>query len=150
MKCNPENSGRNQAGQFVKGSSGNPRGKPRGTLHKATRAALAMMEGQLEGLTQVVINRALEGDMTALRLVFDKLVPQAKEAPIASGLSLPELTAQNLPTAAATIVQAVAAGLLLPSEGQVLTSMLAGLGKTLELSELERRIAVLEGQGGLK
>lgn len=147
MKRNPENAGRNQVGQFVKGASGNPRGKRKGTLHKATRAALALMDGQLEEVTQVLIDKAMSGDMVAVKLVFDKLVPQAKEIPISAGPTLPaKLTAENLPEAMEMIVKAVASGNLLPGEGQVLTGMLNGLGKALELSELEKRVAALEGR----
>ena len=147
MKRKPANAGRNQAGQFVKGASGNPRGKSKGTLHKATRAALALMEGQLEEVTQVLIDKAMSGDMVAVKLVLDKLVPQAKEAPIAAGLTLPaRLTAENLSETLETVVKGVASGVLLPGEGQALTAMLNGLGKALELSELEKRIAALESR----
>lgn len=147
MKRKPENTGRNQAGQFVKGASGNPRGKRKGTLHKATRAALALMEGQLEDVTQLLVEKALSGDMVAVKLVLDKLVPSAKEAPISASPNLPaKLTAENLPEAMEMIVKAVAEGDLLPGEGQALTGMLNGLGKALELSELEKRIAALESR----
>ena len=37
---------------FKPGQSGNPKGKKKGTLHKATLAALELMEGDLEAITQ--------------------------------------------------------------------------------------------------
>jgi len=151
MKDNPEIAGRNQAGQFVKGQSGNPKGKPQGARSKATRAAMALLHGQLEQLTQTAIDKALEGDPVALRLVLDKVLPAAKEAPIDEGaVALPDLSGENLPKAVGAVVEAVASGALTPSQGQALVSMLEGLRKSIELAELEKRIAALEGQGGAK
>ncbi|MBU4525200.1 MAG: hypothetical protein KUA37_07155 [Desulfomicrobium sp.] len=151
MDCNsiPENTGRDQAGKFIKGQSGNPTGKPKGALHKATRAALALMEGQLEELTQVVINAALAGDMTATKIVFDKLIPQAKEAPIEPGaVTLPELSGASVPDAVAAIVHAVAEGSLPPGQGQQIVAMLDGYRKATELAEIEARLTALEQSAG--
>lgn len=145
----PENAGRNQAGRFVPGQSGNPKGKSKGTLHKATRAALAMMEGQIEALTQTVINAALAGDMTATKLVFDKLIPQAKEAPLDEGaVVLPTLSGESVPDAVAVVVQAVAEGSLLPGQGQQIVAMLDGYRKSVELAEIEARLTALEQAAG--
>lgn len=145
----PENAGRDQAGRFVPGQSGNPKGKPKGTLHKATRAALAMMEGQLEALTQAVINAALAGDMAATKLVFDKLIPQAKESPVEPGaVDLPDLTGASVPDAVAAVVQAVAEGSLPPGQGQQIVSMLDGYRKSVELAEIEARLTALEQAAG--
>jgi len=147
MKRKPENSGRDQAGRFVKGRSGNARGKPRGTQNKATRAVQELLDGEAEGLTRKAVSLALEGDTTALRLCLERLCPPAREKAISAGLALPpKLTVENLPEALEMIVKAVATGALLPGEGQALTSMLNGLGKALELSELEKRVATLESR----
>src|SRR5690348_6428579 len=40
----PENTGRDQAGRWRKGASGNRAGKPRGARHKATLAAETLLE----------------------------------------------------------------------------------------------------------
>ncbi len=58
------NSGRNTDGAFA---AGNP-GKPKGTRHKATQAALALLDGEAEALTRQAVTMALDGDATALRL----------------------------------------------------------------------------------
>lgn len=146
-----ENSGKIQGGKpFRKGQSGNPKGKPKGALNRATRAVQALLDGEAEGLTRKAVEMALGGDTTALRLCLDRLCPPVKERAIDAELALPELTADNLPRAVAMIVETVAAGNLLPGEGQALISMLEGLRKSIELAELEKRIAALEGQGGGK
>jgi len=134
---------------FAPGVSGNPAGRPRGALNHATRAAMALMQGQVEQLTGVVIARALEGDMTAMKLVFDRLVPPMKEAPIEPGVvTLPTLSAENVPSAVASVVAAVAAGELPPGQGQALVGMLDGFRKATELAEIEARLAALEQASG--
>ena len=47
-----------KAGKFA---TGNP-GRPKGALHKVTRAVEALLEGQSERLTQVAIDKALVSD----------------------------------------------------------------------------------------
>ena len=145
-----ESTNKKQRGRpFAPGVSGNPAGRPKGALNHATRAALAMMEGQVEQLTGVVVARALEGDMTAMKLVFDRLVPTAKEAPIEPGaLTLPTLSGASVPDAVASIVQAVASGMLLPGQGQALVGMLDNYRKAIELSEIEARLVALEQSAG--
>ena len=51
MTPDPANAGREQDGRFSPGCSGNPAGKKAGTRHKATRIALALLSGEVEGLT---------------------------------------------------------------------------------------------------
>ena len=146
-----ENATRKQRGKpFRKGESGNPAGKAPGTRNKATRAIQALLDGEAEALTRKCVDMALDGDSVALRLCLDRLCPPARERAIDANVELPELTADNLPRAVATIVEAVAAGHLLPGEGQALIGMLEGLRKSIELAELEKRIAALEGQGVTK
>lgn len=146
-----ENAATKQRGRpFKKGQSGNPVGKAPGTRHRATRAVQVLLDGEAEALTRKCVDMALAGDSGALRLCLDRLCPPVRERAIDAGLVLPELTADNLPRAVATIVEAVAAGHLLPGEGQALIGMLEGLRKSIELAELEKRIAALEGQGGAK
>ena len=53
-----------------------------GTRHKATLAALALLNGEAEGLTRKAVELALAGDVTALRLCLERLVPPCREAPV--------------------------------------------------------------------
>ena len=70
-KFGQKSNGRNPDGTFA---AGNP-GKPKGTRHRATRAALALLEGEVEALTRRAIQAALEGDMTAMRLCIERIAP---------------------------------------------------------------------------
>ena len=40
------------------------------------------MDGQAEAITQIVTAKALEGDIIAIRLVLDRIVPVRRERPI--------------------------------------------------------------------
>lgn len=62
---------------FKKGKSGHPKGRPPGSRHKATLAPLALLEGEASMLTRRAIDAALGGDMVALRLCLERIVPPA-------------------------------------------------------------------------
>jgi len=70
-----EQADRDAGGRFRKGQSGNPAGRRRGVRNKATEAAERLLEGEAEALARKAIERALEGDPTALRLCLDRLIP---------------------------------------------------------------------------
>lgn len=138
--------GRNKKGQFAKGHVHNPKGRIPGSRNRATEAALTLMEGQLDQITQTLINAALEGDMTAIRLVLERLVPPCKEKTLPQ-LDLPPVAdAQSLPKLTAAVLDAVSRGDLTPGEANALASLVGSHGKAIELAELEDRLAALEAQ----
>lgn len=101
---------------WPKGVSGNPKGKPKGCLNKATRAAQVLLKGEAEALTRKAVELALEGDTTALRLCLERLIPACKENPIT--LKLPKLKgAADIPQVLEVVMAAVAKGEITPSEG---------------------------------
>src|SRR4051794_16069286 len=101
---------------FAKGESGNRAGLPRGARHKATLAAEALLDGESEGLTRKAIEAALGGDMAALRLCLDRIVPPRRERPVPFRIP-PLKSAEDAAVAMAAITEAVAAGGLLLGEG---------------------------------
>jgi hypothetical protein len=133
------NSGRNTDGTFA---PGNP-GKPKGARHKATRAALAMLEGESEALTRKAVELALEGDTTALRLCLERIAPPRKDAPVTFNLPRME-TARDAATAAGAVLDAVAAGELTPTEGAHIMALVEGYRRTLETTVIEARLTELE------
>jgi hypothetical protein len=60
---------------FKAGQSGNPTGKRLGTRNKATMAAQALLDGEADALTRRAVELALEGNMAALRLCLERLLP---------------------------------------------------------------------------
>ena len=130
-------------GRFKPGESGNPKGKPKGTLHKATRAAQELLDGEAQELTRRCIELAKEGNPLALKLCLERLIPTARERPLS--LKLPRVKgAADLPKALRAILEAATAGEITPGEGQALTAMLESYRKGLELLELEARLSRLE------
>ena len=128
---------------FAKGASGNPAGRPVGSRNKATLLALQLLEGEAEALTRKAVERALEGDTTALRLCLERLVPPRKGRAI--DLDLPAITAtEDLPPAFAALVAALARGDLTPDEAQTVGTLLEQHRRVLETTDMERRLKALE------
>lgn len=134
------NSGRNTDGTF---GPGNP-GKPHGTRHKATMAALALLDGEAEALTRQAVTQALAGDTAALRLCLERIVPPRKDAPVAFALP-PMITAADAAKGAAAVLAAVAIGDLTPTEGSHVMGLIETYRRTLETCDLEARVVALEG-----
>lgn len=135
---------------FPPGQSGNPKGKPKGCRAKVTMDVLALLDGEAEALTRKAVEKALEGDMTALRLCLERLAPPRKDSPVTLA-GLPKIkSAADLPKATAKILEAVAKGIITPSEGQALAGLIEGHRKALETAELEARVAALETNLGGK
>jgi hypothetical protein len=140
---NPENTGRNQAGQFKKGKSGNPAGKPSGVRHKATMAVEGLLSGEAEAITRKAIEAALDGDMTAIRLVLDRVAPPSRDRPITA--DLPGLsTVADAPQLCLEVLRATVEGKITPEESVKLASVVDVYRKVVEAAEFERRIEALE------
>ena len=86
---------------------------------------------------------AKAGDSAALRLVIDRLIPPVRERRLS--LDLPKIeTPAGLVEAIGVVLDAVGAGQITPSEGQVLAGLLEAQRKNMETLELEARIAAVE------
>lgn len=74
-----------KGGKFIKGVSGNPLGRPKGSKNKITLMKLAL-EGELrtqlrhdaQEILQIAIQKAKEGDTAMLKLLIDKMIPTSK------------------------------------------------------------------------
>jgi hypothetical protein len=132
-------SGRNADGTF---GPGNP-GKPKGTRHRATQAALALLDGEAEALTRQAVTMALGGDATALRLCLERIAPPRRDAPVQFDLPRME-TARDAARAAGAVLEAVALGDLTPTEGAHIMALVETYRRTLETTELEARLTALE------
>lgn len=134
-----QKSGRNMDGTF---GPGNP-GKPKGARHRATQAALALLDGDAEALTRKAVNMALEGDTTALRLCLERIAPPRRDGPVTFDLPRMETTL-DAAHAAGAVLDAVALGDLTPTEGTHVMALVESFRRTLEVTELEARMTELE------
>lgn len=131
--------------RFPKGVSGNPKGRPQGSRHKATELALKLMQNDAKDIVRAVIDSAKGGDMTAARIIIERLAPPLRERPIS--LELPDTSSiEGIEKAQGVILDAVGAGDLLPGEGATLSTLVENRRRSLETFELEQRIAALEGK----
>src|SRR5262249_27202669 len=130
---------------FHKGESGNPAGRRRGSRNRTTTLRQSLWEAEGEALARKAIDLAKGGDLAALRMCMARLVPARKHEPIA--VDLPRLdTAADTVTAASTIVAAVAAGELAPSEAPDIAQAVDTYVRALATQEFEERLAKLEGR----
>lgn len=138
----PENSGGIQDTKFKPGQSGNPAGKPKGALHKATQAMMVLLEGETESLTRKAIDLALEGDTTALKICLDRIFPAPKPAAQRINLDMPP--PDNLANTARAFVAAAANGELPPDIAAQLVSAVASVAKVEEMESIKERLEALE------
>jgi len=127
---------------FRKGQSGNPAGKPKGARDKRT-ALRELLQPHAADLVKKAVDLALAGDTTALRICVDRIIPavKAKDAPISlSGLS------GSLADQGRTVLDALAAGELTPDEASAVMGVISAQARIIEVDELEKRIAALEGR----
>ena len=76
-----ENTSPNLPHQFQKGQSGNPAGKPKGARHKTTLLAERLMQDDAERIVNAVITAACNGDMTAAKIILDRICPPRRSRP---------------------------------------------------------------------
>lgn len=127
---------------FQKGVSGNPSGRPKGSMDK--RAMLrVLLEPFAVELVSKLIEQAREGNMQAMKLLIERIIPPLRESPI--DIQLPELSnAEACSSAQAKIVNALATGKLMCSEANAISGLVENRRKALETNELAERLAALE------
>lgn len=132
--------------KFKPGQSGNPDGRPKGSKDKRTQYR-EMLEPHAEALISKVVELALAGDTTSLKLCLDRLVSpfRAKDAPVhLDGL------AGSLSEQGAQILSAMGNGVIAPADAAAMLSALAAQSRVIETEELEQRIEKLEKANGAK
>ena len=128
---------------FRPGQSGNPDGRPKGSRNKATLAMEALLDGEAEAITRKAIEKALEGDMTAIRLCLERILPTIKSRPIEIDLP-PVETAQDIQAAHGAVIAAMAKGEITPDDAGTIAGVLEARRRAIETVELEARMVALE------
>jgi Family of unknown function (DUF5681) len=139
-----EPSAKKQRGRpFEPGQSGNPNGRPKGARNRVTRAVEAFIEGEAEALADKAVEKALQGDSTMLRALLSTLVPPRRERTVE--FELPKIeSAADAVKASSAVIAACAAGELSPHEANQIMGLISTHVRTIEVAELEARVAALE------
>jgi hypothetical protein len=131
--------------RFQPGQSGNPAGKPKGARNRATMLAEQLLDGEADAMVRKAIELAKRGNLTALRFCLDRILPVRHDRPVS--FAMPVLkSAEDAANAIGAITTAVAGGELTPSEAAELSRVIDAFVKALEISEIERRLKILEEQ----
>lgn len=138
--------GKQRGRPWPRGKSGNPAGRPKGLRNRATRLAEALLAGEAEALARKAVELALGGDVTALRICLERLVPPCRDRAVK--FTLPPLdAATDAPKVLAAVAAAMADGELTPSEARDVAAMVESWRKAIESADLEARVRALEDRG---
>ncbi len=138
MTSEPETTAPKQHHGFQPGQSGNPAGRPRGSRHRVTVLAEKLMSDDAEAIVKAVLDAAQKGDMSAARLVLDRIAPARKGSVVM--LDLPAVTDAASAVAALAAITAAAAG------GDISLDEAQGLAGLIETAR--RAIAARDGEQG--
>jgi hypothetical protein len=103
----------------------------------------SLLEQEAEPLTLKLIERAKEGEMPAMRLCMERLMPVRKDRSVDISLP-PSETMQQIFVAIGQVFAAITQGDITPAEGESLTNVLLAQKEAIVKADLERRIEELE------
>jgi hypothetical protein len=69
---------RTDAGQFKKGISGNPKGRPYGVKNKISTVLYETLEKEAPAIISKLIELAKNGDISAIKLILERIYPSPK------------------------------------------------------------------------
>jgi hypothetical protein len=106
-------------------------------------AAEALLDGEAEALTRKVIELAKAGNLAALRLCFERLLPPRRGRAVA--FDLPAInSATDAAVASSAILTACAEGTLTPGEATDVMGLIQTHLHAIELTDHEARLGALE------
>src|SRR5687767_6890451 len=118
-------------------------GRPQGARNRATLLAEAVLAGDVEEITRVIVKDALRGHPTALKECLDRFVPRTRERTVS--VDLPAVaTLDDAADAVGRLTALVGAGELTPREGRALAGIIDAQRRTLESRDQGRRLKALE------
>lgn len=123
-------------GRFGKGNTG----RPAGARNRATTAAMTLLEGEAERLTRKAVDLALEGDVAALRLCLERILPKGRMV----RLSLPLGTVEALDAAMIEIGDALADGRLALDEAKAAAEIVEARRRVIEMNDLAAQLRRIE------
>jgi hypothetical protein len=128
---------------FVKGQSGNPAGRRRGSRNRTTQAMQLLLDGEAQALTCKALELALGGDKAALRMCLDRLMPPRRDRVVPLAMP-PVRKVSDLTPAMAAIMTATARGEISAGEGVGLARLVDVFLKALDTHDFDLRLQRLE------
>jgi hypothetical protein len=129
-------------------AKGNP-GRPWGARHRTTVILEKIMADDAEEIMKVVTAAAKSGDLTAAKIIVDRMAPVPRDRPVQ--FEMPKIATIDDATAALSgLLQSVAAGEITPTEAQAVATLIEGFRRSVETLEHERRLRILEGERDVK
>lgn len=126
---------------FIKGQVANPKGRPPGLPDRRTRYR-ELIEARMPELVERCVQLALQGDVQAMRLCFERVLPALKATD--DQFAIPVDDATGIGDHARAVVAAVLGGELTPAEARNLMAVLMDQSRILEVESFELRLAALE------
>ena len=129
------------------GVSGNPAGRPPGAHGMLKRKIKEKMRGGWEAVVNSIMDKALEGDMAAAKIILDRIAPSPKGRCIKLGL--PSVSnAADIMAALTKLVDCMSRGIISSEEAHSAAGVLELHRKAVETMDLERRMTALEKKRG--
>ncbi len=141
-----ERSAREGQKGFTGGISGNPRGRPRGSVNKIQSFSQQLINDHASEIIAKALELALEyDDIRAVKFLLDRLVPPKRSHPIT--LDLPKTrTAKELLAAFGKVENSLRRSEITAEELRLAVLFLEAKQRVIEDVDLSERIAKLEAQ----
>lgn len=135
---------RTAKGTFAPGNVAGAAGRPKGSKNVSTRMLEALKE-RADELLVVAINKALDGDPNMLSTLLGRMLPALRQRGERLQFRLdPKAT---LADQSASVLAAMAEGVLSPDEGQTVLACIASHARIVETTEIDERLRRLEAVG---
>lgn len=113
---------------FKKGHSGNPNGRPKGALSRRSQLS-KLLEPKAKELVDKMLELALGGDVNALRLCIERLIPKIQREPIT--IELPsELNPESVPQLKVALLRTALEGQISTDEAEKLIRLIGECSAT--------------------
>jgi hypothetical protein len=129
---------RDSNGHFAPGNRGGP-GRPRSAISRSAVALDAMGADVGKKIVQVMVDRALDGDMRAADLLLSRIWPARRGRPVEID-AMPLKALPDYVAAATDVANAVMRGEMTPHEGQALSRVLDTQIRSIDATDVELRL----------
>ena len=149
-----DNTGRDANGRFTQGNPGGPGGARRRPSALQRAAEEAITPEHVQAMLRKATRMALEGNLTAMRLVLERTTGRAPESPVdvePLGIALPKLqTAADCNVALERLIAGIVDGKVDRETAKLLIDAVHTRLRVLEVTEMETRLAELERSAAVR